>query len=128
METVVALAAGYVMKNHDPVAGSEAGNPGANSGNHAGSLVAEDTGSGVRSGGDLFQIGAADATGVDADEQLSGADLRDRYGFQTDVVDSPVNRSQHGRRDWAHLMLKPELIGDCHYLWYALSTDFGLLR
>ena len=59
--------------------------------------MAEDAWGGMRAGGNLFQVRAADAAGVHADQQLSGADLRDGNGLEADVIDAAVNRGQHGR-------------------------------
>ncbi len=45
----------------------------------------------------FLEVGAADAAGVDADEHLSGADLRNGDDFHAHVVDSPVDSGLHGR-------------------------------
>jgi hypothetical protein len=51
---VVTLAAGDVMKDHDPVARLEPGYSRAYGRYDAGGFVAEDAGRGMRSGGDLL--------------------------------------------------------------------------
>jgi hypothetical protein len=104
---VIAVAARDVMEDHHPVANPEAGNAVANRSNNAGGLVAKDPGSGVRAGGDFLQICAADAAGMDADEDLASADLRHRNGLHADVVDAPIDRGQHGRRDGRLLDVLP---------------------
>ena len=93
---VVALAAGDVVEDYDAIAGRELTHSGANRRDHSRGFVAEDARSGMRSGGDLLQVGATDAAGMDPQQQLSGADLRDGNSFEADVVYSAVNRRQHG--------------------------------
>ena len=62
----------------------------------AGHLVAEDARGGVRAVVDLLQIGSADAAGGDFDQQLAGADGRDRDGFDAHVVDAAIDHGAHG--------------------------------
>jgi hypothetical protein len=50
----------------------------------------------MRAGGDLFEVRAADATGVHSYKQFSRTDLWDGNGFQADIVDAAVYRRQHG--------------------------------
>jgi len=61
--------------------------------------MAEDAGSGMRPGSDFFEIGAANAAGVNANQNLSGSDLRDGDGFEADVVYAAINRRPHGCGD-----------------------------
>ena len=65
------------MEDDDTVSGAVLADILANSGDNAGSFVSEDARGGVRSGGDFLQVGAADATGVDADQYFALADSRD---------------------------------------------------
>jgi hypothetical protein len=74
---VKALPAWDVMEDDDTVSGAVLADILANSGDNAGSFVSEDARGGVRSGGDFLQVGAADATGVDADQYFALADSRD---------------------------------------------------
>ena len=63
--------------------------------------MAEDAGGGVGSGGDFFEVGAADAAGVDFDQDFAGGDFGDGDGFEADVVDAAIDGGQHGGRDFA---------------------------
>ncbi len=63
--------------------------------------MAEDAGGGVGSGGDFLEVGAADAAGVDFDQDFAGADFGDGDGFEADVVDAAIDGGQHGARDFA---------------------------
>ena len=63
--------------------------------------MAEDARGGVRTGGNLLQIGAADAAGVHPNQDFARADLRNRNGLQADVVDAAIDRRLHGRGDGA---------------------------
>jgi len=99
MAAVVALAAGNVMEDYDAVAGSEAGDSGTDGCGYAGGFMAEDAGSGMRPGSDFLEIGAANAAGVNANQNLSGSDLRDGDGFEADVVYAAINRRPHGCGD-----------------------------
>src|ERR1700683_3226788 len=99
MAAVVTLAARNGVENDDAIAGSKAGNAGTNGGDHAGRFVAEDSGSRMRTSGDLFQIRAANPASMNAKQQFSSADLWNGNGFQADIVQSAVNRGQHSCRD-----------------------------
>src|ERR1019366_3292984 len=96
---VEAFAAGDVVKHHHAVAEFVAGNILAERSNHSGSFMAKDAGSRMRTGGNLLEIGAADAAGVDPDQDFSWADLRNRDGFQPNVVHAAINRRLHGGGD-----------------------------
>ena len=84
------------MVGHDAVADGEVRNACADTGDSSGHLVAEDARAGVGAGVDLFEVGAADAAGVDSKEEFAGADLRDGDGFGLDVVDAAVDGGLHG--------------------------------
>jgi hypothetical protein len=99
MAAVVTLAARNVVENDDAIAGSKAGTAGTNGGDHAGRFVAEDSGSRMRTSGDLFQIRAANSASMNPKQQLSGADLWNGNSFQADIVHSAVNSSQHSCGD-----------------------------
>jgi hypothetical protein len=96
---VVAPAAGDVMKDNDPVAGLESAHSGAYGRDYAGGFMAEDAGRRVRSGSNLLEVGATDAAGVNADEQLPGAYLGDGDGFEADVIYSAIDGGEHGGRN-----------------------------
>jgi hypothetical protein len=85
--------------------------------------VAEDAGGGMRSGGDLLEVGAADAAGVDAQEQFSGADGGHGNGFEADVIDSPVNGSQHGGWNRLAPVFHRDLSGNPHSAFDELQLD-----
>ena len=51
---------------------------------------------------DFLDVSRADATHGDLDEQLAGADARDRNGFEAQVVDAAINDGAHGFRDGGH--------------------------
>ena len=48
-------------------------------------------------GCDLLEIGAADAAGVDPNQDFSWADLRYRDSLQPDIVHAAINRRLHSR-------------------------------
>src|SRR5947209_1319754 len=99
---VVTLAARDVMEDHHALADLETGDSFTYGGDVTCDLVSEDAGSGMRAGGDLFQIGATDAAGVHADEKLAQADLRNGNGFDAHVVLAVVDGSLHGGRNLVH--------------------------
>jgi hypothetical protein len=99
LAAVVALAAGDVVVGHDTIADNKAFDTLADANDGAGHLVSEDTWGGVRAGVNLLEIGAADAAGVNLDKDFAGADLGDGDGFDTYIVDSPINGGTHGGRD-----------------------------
>jgi hypothetical protein len=74
--------------------------------------MAEDARWGMRPGGDFLQVSAADAAGLDAEEQLSGADLRHGNGFQADIIHSAVDGGEHGHRDRFAAGFHGDLSGD----------------
>ena len=71
-------------------------NSGADSGDRASGLVSKDARSGMRSAMDLLEVRAADAARMHPDEDLAGADLRHRNGFDTHVV----QRRDRPPRSW----------------------------
>jgi hypothetical protein len=85
-----------VVKHHHTVAELVAGNTFAKSSNHAGRLMAKDARGGMGTGRDLLEIGAADATSVDSNQDFSRADPWNRDRLQADVVDAVINRRLHG--------------------------------
>jgi hypothetical protein len=111
---VVTLAAGDVMKDYDPVAGGVFCDSGAYGRDDAGGFMSEDARGGVGAGSDLFQVCAANAAGVHAEEQLSRADGGDGDGFKADVVYSSVDGSQHRRRNRLAMVFNGDLSGNAH--------------
>src|SRR5580658_1249036 len=91
------LAAGNVVEDHDPVAGAISLDALADGGDDTGGFVSEDAGSGMGAGGDLLEVGATDAAGVDADEEFSGTDLGYGDCLQADIVHAAVDSCLHGR-------------------------------
>jgi len=68
-------------------------------GYHARSFMTEDARRGVRAGGNLLEIGAADAAGVHPEQQFSRTYFGDGNRFQTDVVHAAIHGRQHSCRD-----------------------------
>ena len=64
----------------------------------------------MRAGGNLLQVGSADAAGVYPDQDLAGPDLRDRNGLQTNVVDAAIDGGLHGRGIARSPMLLPNCV------------------
>ena len=102
------------MKDHHAIARTVAANVRANGGDGAGGFVAEDAGSGMGSGGNFLEVGAADAAGMDADENFFSANFGDRNSFRADVVHAVVDGGQHGRRDRACVRIERILSGYGH--------------
>jgi len=50
----------------------------------------------MRSCGDLLEVSPADSASVHAKKDLASADLRDRNGFEPDVVYTAVHGRLHG--------------------------------
>jgi hypothetical protein len=90
------------MEDDDAFARAVLSDAFADGGDRAGSLVPEDTRSGMGAGRDFLEVGTADAAGMDADQHFAGANLRDGDGFKADVVDAAVDRSLHGGWDFVH--------------------------
>jgi hypothetical protein len=111
---VVALAAGDVVENYDPIAGSKAGDAGTCGCDYPGGFMAENAWGGMRSGSNFLEVGAADATGVNPYQQLSGTNLRDGDSFEADVIYTSVNRRQHSGGDGLRLVVDCELSGNGH--------------
>src|ERR1035438_2888684 len=84
-ETIKALSARDVMEDHDTGAGTVVLYAFADCGDDAGGFVSEDAGCGMGTGGNLLEVGAADAAGVDADEHFSSTDLGNGQGLHADV-------------------------------------------
>jgi hypothetical protein len=86
-----------MVKHHNPIAGLKLRNLSASCDNDASGLMAEDARGGMRAGGDLFEIGPADAAGVNTDEKLARADFRNGDFFQSNVIDAAIDGSPHGQ-------------------------------
>ena len=96
----VAIHAGHVMVEGDTVANAEA--PGRGSGLDDGpaGFVSEDAGRGHGSLLDLLDVGGADATGGNPDEDLPRPDAGDVDRLEAKVVDAAVDNRLHGL--WKH--------------------------
>lgn len=99
VKAVVTSAARNVVENDHAISRSELADSGADGRDYAGSFVTEDAGRGVRSGGDLLEIRAANSAGMDPEQEFTSADLRDRNSLQSDVVYPAVDGCQHGCGD-----------------------------
>ena len=73
--------------------------------------MAEDARGGMRAGGNFFEVGAAHATGMHADEHFARADGGDGNGFEADIVDPAVDCGLHGRGDRVQGSFDGELSG-----------------
>ena len=87
------------MKHHHAIAEFVADNVFADSGNYSGSFMAKDARGRMRTGGNLLEISAADAAGVDPNQDFSRTDLWDWDGLQPDVVNPAIHRRLHGCGD-----------------------------
>src|ERR1019366_8412214 len=96
MLAIEAFPAGDVVKHHHAVAQFVAGNLFAERSNHTGRFMAKDARGGMGTGCDLLEISAADAAGVNANQDLSRADLRHRDSLHADVVHAAINCRLHG--------------------------------
>ena len=75
-------------------------------------------GRGMGAGGNLLEVGAADAAGVNADENFLGTDFGDGDSFRADIVHAAVNGGEHGRRDRACVRFDRILSGDGHVFYF----------
>jgi hypothetical protein len=102
------------MEDHHTVAGAIVLDAFSGCSDYAGGFMPKDAGRGMRTGGNLFEVGATDAAGVDADEHFSNAYFGNGDGLQADVVYAAVHRSQHGGRDGARVRFERKLSGCGH--------------
>ena len=72
--------------------------------------MSEDARGGMGAGGNLLEVGAANAAGMDADEHLSGTDLRDGDGFEADIIDAAVDGGLHGGGDGMRSEFRPRAV------------------
>jgi hypothetical protein len=94
---VVAVTTRDVVKDHAAVSGREALDIFPRRDHDTRGLMAEYARRRMRTSMNFFEVGAADAAGLDAQEYLSGADRRYGHGFYANVVDAAINRSLHDR-------------------------------
>src|SRR5579863_6779334 len=97
MPAVITVAAGNVMEHHHAIANLKLFDAFAARRNYAGGLVSENAWRRMRTRSNFLQIGAADAAGMDAHQDLARPDLRNRNRLQADIVDAAIHRSLHGR-------------------------------
>jgi hypothetical protein len=114
MLAVETLAAGDVMKNYDAVSELEFVDACADGGDHSGGFVSEDARSGVGTGRDFLQVGAANSAAVHSQQQFAGTDLGHGNGFETNIIHAAVDRRLHGGRNRPHAILHCVLSGDGH--------------
>jgi len=88
-----------VMKDHYPVTDTKFCNIVTDGSYYPRGLMAENAGCGVGSGGDFFEVGAADTAGMNPNQDLASPNLRDRNSLQPYLVDAPIYRRCHGRGD-----------------------------
>ena len=99
MAAVITLTAGDVMKHHHPVADPEVLDIFSCGHDLTGSLMAKNPRGGVRTGGDLLEIRPTDATGMNAYQNLTALNRRNRNGFQAHILLSVINGSSHQFRN-----------------------------
>ena len=94
----MAVQARHVMVQGDAVANlpPQPRDPRPQLRNHAGSFMAENARR--RDGAilDFFNVGGADATHGDFDEQFAGADARDGHDFEAQVIYAAIDDGTHG--------------------------------
>ena len=76
--------------------------------------MAEDARRGMRSGGNLLKVGAANTAGVNAQEQFAGTDYGHGNGFEANVIHATVNGGKHGRRNRLASIFYRDLSGNPH--------------
>jgi hypothetical protein len=96
---VKALLAGDVVKAHHAVAGLKLANARARDDHGSGELVAEDLRWFDVTLEDFFDVGAADATGGDFDEDFVGPDVGNRDFFNANEAFVAIDAGAHGSRD-----------------------------
>src|SRR5262249_7526862 len=96
LAAVIALTAGNMVEDHDAVAFGKALYALAPAYNLPRHLVTKDPWSRMRAGGNLLEIGSADAAGMHAHQQLSWTDIRNGHGFQANIVLAAVHCRLHG--------------------------------
>ena len=109
---VITAAAGGVVEDHDAVVDFKALDALAGGGDHPGDFVAEDAGGGMGAGVDLFEVGAAHAAAVHADEDFAGADFGDGDGLNAHVIDTAVDGGAHDRGDGCRALFL-QFVGGC---------------
>src|SRR5262249_16925072 len=97
--TVEALQARNVMERNHPVAGTETRNFGANRCDHACGLVPINPRRSQQVMLDLLEVGVANATRFDPDQEFAWTDLRSRYFFDSDYAFAAIDGGVHG---WRH--------------------------
>jgi hypothetical protein len=84
-----------MVKDHNPLANLELIDSPANGCNDACGFMPKDARGGVGAGVDLLEIGAANTTGVNLDEDFACADFGNGNSFDAHVVDAAINSSAH---------------------------------
>jgi hypothetical protein len=95
MAAVKTFSAGNVMKDNDAVIYAEFFNTLADGGNYTCSFVSENAGRGVGAESDFFEVGAADAAGVNANQDLARADGGDWDSFDANVILAAIDSGLH---------------------------------
>ena len=106
---VIALAAWDVMKDHNSVPSPKIDHALANRRDDAGSFVAENARSGVRTRRDLLEVSATNTARVHAQQQFPSAKRGHGNGFQANVIDTAINRRQHSGGNFLDLIFDREL-------------------
>jgi hypothetical protein len=76
--------------------------------------MSEDARGGVRSGSDFFEVGTADAAGVNPEQQFAHADLWNGDSFEANVIDATIDCGQHCGWKCLGWIIERELSGNGH--------------
>jgi len=102
------------MKRHHAIADAELSNAVSHLGDDTRGFVTKNARRGVRAGRNLLQIGAADSTSVDPNQNLSRSDFRHGHFFQTDVVHAAIHGRPHRGRNLTPYAFSCECLSNCH--------------
>jgi hypothetical protein len=84
-----------MVEDHDAVANLEIRDALTNGNDLPGHFMPEDARRGMRAGGDLLEVGAADAAGMNAYQSFAGTDLRHRNRFEANIILAAIHRGAH---------------------------------
>jgi hypothetical protein len=102
---VEAASAGNVVKGYHPIAGFELGDAAADRSHHTRGFVSVYARRCQQVVFDLFQIGMADAAGLNTNEDFPRPDAGRRDLFQLDHAGAAIDRGMHGLRDRAPIRI-----------------------
>src|SRR5581483_517963 len=94
---VIAISARNVVEDHNSVASREILHSNACFDDYSGGFMAKNARRRVRTCVDFLQICAANTTGMNANQNLAGANLRNGHSLDTHIVYAAIDGSLHGR-------------------------------